>query len=55
MAKNKAKEIGITDDIALNYFIMGYTQAAFDTKIAEIDEIFKQLGLTKRTIPHETR
>ena len=55
MAKKKAEEIGITDEIPLNYFVMGYTQAAFDTKIAEIDDLIEQLGLKKRTIPHETR
>ena len=55
IAKKKAEEIGINDEIHLNYFVMGYTQAAFDTKVAEIDDLIEQLGLMKRTIPHETR
>lgn len=55
MANEKAKQIGINEDIARNYFVMGYTQAAFDTKIAELDDLMEQLGLKNRTIPHETR
>ena len=55
MAKKKAEEIGITDEIPLNYFVMGYTQGAFDAKVAEIDDLIEKLGLKKRTIPHETR
>ena len=55
MAKEKAETLGITDDISRNYFVMGYTQAAVDTKIAELDDLVEQLGLKNRTIPHETR